>query len=107
MTHIIAKFIKRFFSYYLPVQKGLAVNTILAYRDDHIRAAYQLLKQPTFHIPFQPREVRLWTYHVVRSDNMRHGMPEIGDDRLNPRRQTVRMYQSETLLTQQSAQKWA
>ena len=33
MTHIIAKFIKRFFSYYLPVQKGLAVNTILAYRD--------------------------------------------------------------------------
>jgi site-specific recombinase XerD len=33
MTHIIAKFIKRFFSHYLPVQKGLAVNTILAYRD--------------------------------------------------------------------------
>ena len=33
MTHIIAKFIKRFLSYYLPVQKGLAVNTILAYRD--------------------------------------------------------------------------
>ncbi len=33
MTHIIAKFIKRFFSYYLPVQKGLAANTILAYRD--------------------------------------------------------------------------
>ena len=33
MTHIIAKFIKRFFSYYLPFQKGLAANTILAYRD--------------------------------------------------------------------------
>jgi site-specific recombinase XerD len=33
MTHTIAKFIKRFFSHYLPVQKGLAVNTILAYRD--------------------------------------------------------------------------
>jgi len=33
MTHIISKFIKRFFSHYLPVQKGLASNTILAYRD--------------------------------------------------------------------------
>ena len=33
MTHIIAKFIKRFLGYYLPVQKGLAANTILAYRD--------------------------------------------------------------------------
>jgi len=33
MTHIISKFIKRFFSHYLPVQKGLAANTILAYRD--------------------------------------------------------------------------
>ncbi len=33
MTHIIAKFIKRFFSHYLPVQKGLAADTILAYRD--------------------------------------------------------------------------
>ncbi len=33
MTHIIGKFIKRFFSYYLPIQKGLATNTILAYRD--------------------------------------------------------------------------
>ena len=32
MTHI-ANFIKRFFSHYLPVQKGLAANTILAYRD--------------------------------------------------------------------------
>jgi site-specific recombinase XerD len=30
---MIAKFIKRFFSHYLPVQKGLAANTILAYRD--------------------------------------------------------------------------
>jgi len=33
MTHSIAKFIKRFFSHYLPIQKGLAPNTILAYRD--------------------------------------------------------------------------
>ena len=33
MTHSITKFIKRFFSHYLPVQKGLAPNTILAYRD--------------------------------------------------------------------------
>jgi len=33
MTHIIARLIKRFFSQYLPVQKGLAVNTIMAYRD--------------------------------------------------------------------------
>ena len=33
MTHLLSKFIKRFFSHYLPVQKGLAHNTILAYRD--------------------------------------------------------------------------
>ncbi len=33
MTHMIAKSIKRFLSYYLPDQKGLALNTILAYRD--------------------------------------------------------------------------
>lgn len=33
MTHILAIFIKRFFSHYLPVQKGLSANTILAYRD--------------------------------------------------------------------------
>jgi len=33
MTHLIATFIKRFLSHYLPVQKGLSVNTILAYRD--------------------------------------------------------------------------
>jgi len=33
MTHLIATFIRRFFSHYLPVQKGLATNTILAYRD--------------------------------------------------------------------------
>jgi len=33
MTHMLANFIKRFFSHYLPVQKGLAVNTILGYRD--------------------------------------------------------------------------
>jgi site-specific recombinase XerD len=30
---MLAKFIKRFFSHYLPVQKGLTANTILAYRD--------------------------------------------------------------------------
>ena len=33
MTHSIAYFIKPFFSHYLPIQKGLASNTILAYRD--------------------------------------------------------------------------
>ncbi len=33
MTPLIATFIKRFFSHYLPIQKGLATNTILAYRD--------------------------------------------------------------------------
>ncbi|MFH1293778.1 MAG: tyrosine-type recombinase/integrase [Pseudomonadota bacterium] len=33
MTHLLAKFIKRFLSHYMPVQKGLAANTILAYRD--------------------------------------------------------------------------
>ncbi len=33
MKHPIAKFVKRFFGHYLPVQKGLSANTILAYRD--------------------------------------------------------------------------
>ena len=33
MTHSIANFIKPFFSHYLPIQRGLALNTILAYRD--------------------------------------------------------------------------
>lgn len=33
MNHFLADFIKRFFSHYLPVQKGLSLNTILAYRD--------------------------------------------------------------------------
>ena len=33
MTQTLAIFIKRFFSHYLPVQKGLSVNTIMAYRD--------------------------------------------------------------------------
>jgi len=33
MNHPLASFIKRFFSHYLPVQKSLSVNTILAYRD--------------------------------------------------------------------------
>ncbi len=33
MNHPLASFVKRFFSHYLPVQKGLSVNTIEAYRD--------------------------------------------------------------------------
>ena len=33
MNHPLASFIKRFFSHYLPIQKGLSVNTIAAYRD--------------------------------------------------------------------------
>ncbi len=33
MKHMPANFMKRFFGHYLPIQKGLATNTILAYRD--------------------------------------------------------------------------
>jgi site-specific recombinase XerD len=33
MNHPLAPFIKRFFSHYLPVQKGLSLNTVCAYRD--------------------------------------------------------------------------
>lgn len=33
MTPSLASFLKRFFSHYLPAQKGLAVNTVMAYRD--------------------------------------------------------------------------
>jgi integrase/recombinase XerD len=33
MNHLLANYMKRFFSHYMPVQKGLSVNTILAYRD--------------------------------------------------------------------------
>jgi len=33
MNHSLANYMKRFFSHYLPVQKGLAVNTMHAYRD--------------------------------------------------------------------------
>lgn len=33
MSHLFARFIKKFLSHYLPIQKGLAENTILAYRD--------------------------------------------------------------------------
>lgn len=33
MTQVLANFIKRFLTHYLPVQKGLAANTIVAYRD--------------------------------------------------------------------------
>lgn len=33
MKTMIANYMKRFFSHYLPIQKGLSVNTTLAYRD--------------------------------------------------------------------------
>jgi len=33
MNHSLANFIKRFFGHYLPVQRGLSVNTMQAYRD--------------------------------------------------------------------------
>jgi integrase/recombinase XerD len=33
MTHILAPIIKRFFSHYLPIQRGLSINTLSAYRD--------------------------------------------------------------------------
>src|SRR3990172_1564308 len=33
MIHPLAPLLKRFFSHYLPVQKGLSVNTVRAYRD--------------------------------------------------------------------------
>ena len=33
MSHSLANFMKRFFSHYLPVQKGLSANTVTAYRD--------------------------------------------------------------------------
>ncbi len=33
MKHMPANFMKQFFSHYLPIRKGLAINTILAYRD--------------------------------------------------------------------------
>ena len=33
MTHAIAPLLKRYFSHYLPVQKGLSLNTVCAYRD--------------------------------------------------------------------------
>jgi site-specific recombinase XerD len=33
MTHLLANLMKRFFGHYLPIQKGLATNTLLAYRD--------------------------------------------------------------------------
>ncbi|ALC16222.1 site-specific recombinase XerD [Desulfuromonas soudanensis] len=33
MKQLLAKFMKPFFSHYLPIQKGLATNTLLAYRD--------------------------------------------------------------------------
>ncbi len=33
MTHSLAPIMKRFFSHYLPVQKGLSINTLSTYRD--------------------------------------------------------------------------
>lgn len=33
MKNLIANYMKRFFSHYLPIQKGLSINTIWAYRD--------------------------------------------------------------------------
>lgn len=33
MNHLFANYMKRFFSNYMPVQKGLSINTIQAYRD--------------------------------------------------------------------------
>ena len=33
MNHLLANYMKRFFGHYLPVQKGLSINTIYAYRD--------------------------------------------------------------------------
>jgi integrase/recombinase XerD len=33
MKNMIANYMKRFFSHYLPIQKGLSINTIWAYRD--------------------------------------------------------------------------
>jgi len=33
MNYLLANYLKRFFSHYLPVQKGLSVNTIYSYRD--------------------------------------------------------------------------
>jgi site-specific recombinase XerD len=33
MTHALAPLLKRFFSHYMPVQKGLSINTVRAYRD--------------------------------------------------------------------------
>ncbi len=33
MTHLLAPLMKRFFSYTLPIQRGLSINTLSAYRD--------------------------------------------------------------------------
>lgn len=33
MKNMIASYMQRFFSHYMPIQKGLSVNTIMAYRD--------------------------------------------------------------------------
>src|SRR5918995_642214 len=63
MTHSLANFMKRFFSHYLPVQKGLSVNTVVAYRD-----AIKLLlcyAADTVHKPLEKLAVEDLTEKVV------------------------------------------
>jgi len=53
MTHAVADFMQAFFSHYLPIQRGLSVNTITAYRDatklllcyvsDHLKKSVDVL----------------------------------------------------------------
>jgi len=53
MTHAVADFMQSFFSHYLPVQRGLSINTIAAYRDaiklllryvaDHLKKSVDVL----------------------------------------------------------------
>jgi len=59
MNHPLASFIKRFFSHYLPVQKGLSVNTILAYRD-----AVKLLLCHAADTVKKPPNQKRWMIHL-------------------------------------------
>jgi site-specific recombinase XerD len=53
MTHTVADFMQPFFSHYLPIQRGLSINTIAAYRDaiklllcyvaDHLKKSVDVL----------------------------------------------------------------
>jgi len=53
MTHAVADFMQAFFSHYLPIQRGLSVNTVAAYRDatklilryvaDHLKKSVDVL----------------------------------------------------------------